>query len=89
MAGCCLLRASDPTRFTNVSSFLINYHLQIEKLSLFSKTENQSQVLPVEEIVFDFIEECEITLIKVDSDIDVEEDMSSAGLSQNYILMKP
>ena len=56
---------------------------------MFSKTENQSQVLPVEEIVFDFIEECEITLIKVDSDIDVEEDMSSAGLSQNYILMKP
>ena len=45
--------------------------------------------MPVEEIVFDFIEECEITLIKVDSDIDVEEDMSSAGLSQNYILMKP
>ena len=77
MASCCLLRASDPTRFTYVSSFLINYCLRIERLSLFSKTENQSQVLPVEEIVFDFIEECEITLIKVDSDIDVEEDMSS------------
>ena len=45
--------------------------------------------MPVEEIVFDFIEECEIPLMKVDSDIDVEEDMPSAGPSRNYILMKP
>ena len=45
--------------------------------------------MPVEEIVFDFIEECEIPLMKVDSDIDVEEDMPSAGPSRNYIFMKP
>ena len=45
--------------------------------------------MPVKEIVFDFIEECEISLMKVDSDIDVEEDMPSAGPSRNYILMKP
>ena len=46
--------------------------------------------MPVaEEIVLDFIKECEIPLIKVDSDIDVEEDMPPAGPSQNYILMKP
>ena len=45
--------------------------------------------MPVEEIVLDFIKECEIPLMKVDSDIDVEEDMPSAGPSRNYILMKP
>ena len=45
--------------------------------------------MPVEEIVFDFIEECEIPLMKADSDIDDEEDMPSAGPSRNYILMKP
>ena len=45
--------------------------------------------MPVEEIVLDFIKECEIPLMKVDSDIDVEEDMPSAGPSLNYILMKP
>ena len=39
-------------------------------------------------MVFDFIEECEIPLMKVDSDIDVEEDTSFAGPSRNYILMK-
>ena len=44
--------------------------------------------MPVEEIVLDFIKECEIPLMKVDSDIDVEEDMPSAGPSRNYILMK-
>ena len=44
--------------------------------------------MPVEEIVFDFIEECEIPLMKNDSDIDVEEDIPFAGLSRNYILMK-
>ena len=38
--------------------------------------------MPVEEIVFDFIEECEIPLMKVDSEIDVEEDMPFAGPSQ-------
>ena len=27
--------------------------------------------------------------MKVDSDIDVEEDLSFAGLSRNYILIKP
>ena len=31
----------------------------------------------------------EISLMKVDSDIDVEEDLSFAGLSRNYILIKP
>ena len=45
--------------------------------------------MPVEEIVFDFIGECEIPLMKVDSDIDVEEDMQSASPSRNYISMKP
>ena len=45
--------------------------------------------MPVEEIVLDFIKECEIPLMKVDSDIDVEEDMPSAGPSWNYFLMKP
>ena len=45
--------------------------------------------MPVEEIVFDFIKECEITLIKADSDVDVEEGMSFPGPSRNYILMKP
>ena len=44
--------------------------------------------MPVEEIVFDFIKECKIPLMKVDSDTDVEEDMPSAGPSRNYILMK-
>ena len=34
---------------------------------------NQWQGLPVEETVSDFIEEYEIPLMKVDSDIDVEE----------------
>ena len=42
--------------------------------------------MPVEEIVFDFTEECEMPLMKVDSDIDVEEGMPSAGPSRNYIL---
>ena len=42
--------------------------------------------MPVEEIVFDFIKECEITLIK--ADVDVEEGMFP-GPSRNYILMKP
>ena len=89
MAGCCLLRASDPTRFTNVSSFLVIYRLRLEKLRFLSKTERfLSKVLPVEEIVFDFIKECKIPLMKVDSDTDVEEDMPSAGPSRNYILMK-
>ena len=45
--------------------------------------------MPVEEIVFDFIEECEIPLMKVDSDTDVEEGMPSVGPSRNYNLMKP
>ena len=45
--------------------------------------------MPVEEIVFDFIKECEITLIKADSDVDVEEGMSFPGPSRNFILMKP
>ena len=44
--------------------------------------------MPVEEIVFNFTEECEIPLMKVYSDIDAEEDMPSAGPSRNYILMK-
>ena len=45
--------------------------------------------MPIEEIVFDFIEECEIPLMEVDSDIDVEEDMPFAGPSRKYFLMKP
>ena len=45
--------------------------------------------MPVQEIVLDFIKEYETLLIKVDTGIDVKEDMSSAGPSQNYILMKP
>ena len=45
--------------------------------------------MPVEEIVLDVIKECERPLMKVDRDIDVEEDMPSAGPSWNYILMKP
>ena len=40
VAGCCLLRASDHTRFTNVSSFLIIYRLRIEKLSLLAKSKS-------------------------------------------------
>ena len=43
----------------------------------------------MQEIVLDFIKEYETLLIKVDTGIDVKEDMSSAGPSQNYILMKP
>ena len=43
----------------------------------------------MEQIVFDFIEECEMLLIKVDSDTDVEENMSFVGPLRNYILMKP
>ena len=51
----------------------------MEKLRLLSKPrdKSQSQGLPVEEIVFDFIEECEIPLMEVNSDIDVEQDMPS------------
>ena len=45
--------------------------------------------MPVEEIVFDFIEEWEIPLIKANSDVNVEEGMSFASPSRNYILMKP
>ena len=45
--------------------------------------------MPVEEIILDFIKECEIPLMKVNSDIDLEEDMLSAGPSRNYIFMKP
>ena len=45
--------------------------------------------MPVEEIVFDFIEECEMPLMKVDSDTDVEEDIPFAGPSRNCFLMKP
>ena len=44
--------------------------------------------MPVEEIVFDFIEECEMLLIEVDSDIDVEQNMPFAGSSRKYFLMK-
>ena len=40
-------------------------------------------------MVFDFIEECEIPLMEVNSDIDVEQDMSFAGPSRKYFLMKP
>ena len=47
------------------------------------RAKNQSQGLLVEKIVFDFIEECEIPLMKVDSDIDVEEDLQFAGPSLN------
>ena len=86
------MRVSDPTGFTNVSFFLIIQGLRIEKLRLRCyqkpRAKNQSQVLPVEEIVFNFIEECEIPLMKVYSDIDAEEDMPSAAPSRNYILMK-
>ena len=45
--------------------------------------------MPVEEIVFDFIKEYEVAFMKVDSDIDVDEDMPFVGPSQKYFLMKP
>ena len=45
--------------------------------------------MPVEEIVFNFIKKIEIPLIRADSDVDVEEGISFAGPSRNYILMKP
>ena len=48
-----------------------------------------SQGLPVEEIVFNFIEEREIPLMEVNSDIDFGQDMSFAGPSRKYFLMKP
>ena len=59
----------------------------MEKLRLLLKprAKNQSQGLLVEEIVFYFIEECEIPLMKVDSDIDVEEDIPFVGPSRNYV----
>ena len=40
-------------------------------------------------MVFDFIEECEIPLMGVDRDFGVEQDMSFAGPSRKYFLMKP
>ena len=45
--------------------------------------------MPVEEIVFDFIEECEMPLIEVKSDSYVEQDMPFAGPSRKYFLMEP
>ena len=45
--------------------------------------------MSVEELVFDFNEECEILLIEVNSDIDVEQDMLYAGPSRKYFMMKP
>ena len=53
------------------------------------RAKNQSQGLPVEEIFFDFIEECELPLIEVDTDFDVEQDMLFACPSLKYFLMKP
>ena len=46
----------------------------MEKLYCYQKprAKSQSQGLPVEEIVFDFNEECEIPLMEVDSNADVE-----------------
>ena len=46
----------------------------MEKLYCYQKprAKNQSQGLPVEEIILDFIKECEIPLMEVDSNTDVE-----------------
>ena len=44
--------------------------------------------MPIEEIVFDFIEECEMPLIEVNSDSYVEQDMPFAGPYWNYFLME-
>ena len=43
--------------------------------------------MPVKEIVFDFIKEYEIPFAKVDSDIDLDEDMPFVDPSQKYFLM--
>ena len=43
----------------------------------------------VEDVVFDFIEECKIPLMGVDRDFGVEQGMSFAGPSRKYFLMKP
>ena len=56
----------------------MKYHFRIAQKP---RAKNQSQGLLVEKIVFDFIEECEIPLMKVDSVIDVEEDLPFAGPS--------
>ena len=45
--------------------------------------------MSVGEIVFDFIEEWKMSMMKADNDIDVEEDMPFAGSSRKYISMKP
>ena len=45
--------------------------------------------MAVEEIIFDFSEECELTLMKVDSEIDAEVDRPFAGHSLNNFFIKP
>ena len=78
-----------PSRFTKVSPFLIISVLRMEDYYQKPRAKNHWQGLPVEEIVFDFTEECEIPLMTVNSDIDVEKDMPFAGPSRTYFLMKP
>ena len=82
VGGIWVLKVFDPSEFFNSFDYFSFKNGNV-RIAQKPRAKNQSQGLLVEKIVFDFIEECEIPLMKVDSDIDVEEDLPFAGPSLN------